>query len=105
LRIATRQVVVSANDLVHSLPDEKADPLDAALLKQEQVTAIRIAADRLSPRCRGLLGLLMGDDDLPYKEIAEQLNMPIGSIGPTRGRCLDHLRDILAEMEAPVGSS
>jgi len=45
----------------------------------------------------------MGDDDLPYKEIAEQLSMPIGSIGPTRGRCLDHLRQILADMEAPVG--
>jgi RNA polymerase sigma factor (sigma-70 family) len=105
LRIATRQVVVSANDLVHSLPDDKADLLDAALLRQEQVSAIRLAAERLSPRCRGLLGLLMGDDDLPYKEIAEQLSMPIGSIGPTRGRCLDHLREILAEMEAPVGSA
>jgi DNA-directed RNA polymerase specialized sigma24 family protein len=41
----------------------------------------------------------MGDDDLPYKAIAEQLSMPIGSIGPTRGRCLDHLRQILAEMQ------
>ena len=103
LRIATRQVVVSANDLVYSMADDKADPLDAALLRGEQVRAIRMASEQLSPRCRHLLGLLMGDDDLPYKEIAEQLSMPIGSIGPTRGRCLDHLRDILAEMEAPVG--
>lgn len=105
LRIATRQVVVSANDLVYSLPDDKADPLDAGLLRQEQVRAIRMAAEQLSPRCRNLLGLLMGDDDLPYKQIAEQLDMPIGSIGPTRGRCLEHLRDLLAEMEAPVGSA
>ena len=103
LRIATRQVVVSANDLVYSMADDKADPLDAALLRGEQARAIRMAAEQLSPRCRRLLGLLMGDDDLPYKEIAEQLSMPIGSIGPTRGRCLDHLREILAEMEAPVG--
>jgi RNA polymerase sigma factor (sigma-70 family) len=105
LRIATRQVVISANDLVYSLPDDKADPLDAGLLRQEQVSAIRMAAEQLSPRCRSLLGLLMGDDDLPYKEIAEQLRMPIGSIGPTRGRCLEHLRDLLADMEAPVGSA
>jgi RNA polymerase sigma factor (sigma-70 family) len=105
LRIATRQVAVSANDLVYSLPDDKADPLDAGLLRQEQVRAIRMAAEQLSPRCRSLLGLLMGDDDLPYKEIAEQLSMPIGSIGPTRGRCLEHLRDLLAEMKAPVGSA
>ena len=102
LRIATRQVVVSANDLVYFIADDKADPLDAALLRGEQEIAIRKAAEQLSPRCQRLLGLLMGDDDLPYKEIAEQLNMPIGSIGPTRGRCLDHLREILAEMEAPI---
>ena len=92
LRIATRQVVVSANELVYFIADDKADPLDAALLREEQERAIRMAAEQLSPRCQRLLGLLMGDDDLPYKEIAEQLSMPIGSIGPTRGRCLDHLR-------------
>jgi len=103
LRIATRQVVVSANDLVYFIADDKADPLDAGLLRGEQERAIRMAAEQLSPRCQRLLGLLMGDDELPYKEIAEQLRMPIGSIGPTRGRCLDHLRQILAEMEAPVG--
>lgn len=103
LRIATRQVAVSANDLVYFIADDKADPLDAGLLREEQERAIRMAAERLSPRCQRLLGLLMGDDDLPYKEIAQQLSMPIGSIGPTRGRCLDHLRQILAEMEAPVG--
>ena len=83
------------------MADDKADPLDAALLREEQERAIRMAAERLSPRCQRLLGLLMGDDDLPYKEIAEQLSMPIGSIGPTRGRCLEHLRQILAEMQAP----
>lgn len=105
LRIATRQVVVSATDAVYLMADDKADPLDAGLLREEQERAIRAAAERLSPRCQRLLGLLMGDDDLPYKEIAEQLSMPIGSIGPTRGRCLDHLREILSEMEAPVQGS
>jgi RNA polymerase sigma factor (sigma-70 family) len=99
LRIATRQTAVSATDVLYLMADEKADPLDAALLKDEQAHMIRAAAERLSPRCQRLLGVLMGDDDLPYKEIAEQLRMPIGSIGPTRGRCLDHLRQILAEMQ------
>ena len=54
-------------------------------LRDEQARAIRMAAERLSPRCQRLLGVLMGDDELPYKTIAEQLSMPIGSIGPTRG--------------------
>ena len=99
LRIATRHTAVSATDAVYLVADDEADPLDAALLRDEQARAIRLAAERLPPRCQRLLGVLMGDDDLPYKTIAEQLSMPIGSIGPTRGRCLEHLRRILAELE------
>ena len=103
LKIATRRAPVSATDAVYLIADDKADPPDAGLLKEEQVRSIRIAADRLPLRCQRLLGLLMGDDDLPYKEIGELLSMPIGSIGPTRGRCLEHLRQMLAEMElSPV---
>ena len=70
-----------------------------ALLKEEQARMVRVAAERLSPRCQRLLGVLMSDDDLPYKTIAEQLSMPIGSIGPTRGRCLEHLRAIMTDLE------
>jgi RNA polymerase sigma factor (sigma-70 family) len=99
LRIATRQAPIPATDAVYLIADDKADPLDAGLLREEQVRALRMAAERLPQRCQRLLGLLMGDDDLPYKEIGELLNMPIGSIGPTRGRCLEQLRQILAEME------
>jgi RNA polymerase sigma factor (sigma-70 family) len=100
LRIATRRAVVSPSEAVHLVADHEADPLDAALLREEQTHAIRLAAARLSPHCQRLLGVLMSDDDLPYKTIAKQLNMPIGSIGPTRGRCLEHLRQILADMES-----
>ncbi len=99
LRIATRRVVLSVTDAVHLMADDDLDPLDAGLLRNEQLTMIRMATQRLAPSCQRLLGLLMGDDDLPYKEIAEQLSMPIGSIGPTRGRCLERLRQILAETE------
>jgi RNA polymerase sigma factor (sigma-70 family) len=99
LRIATRRAVVSDTDAMYLLADDELDPLDHELLKEEQVRAIRQAADRLPPRCQRLLGLLMGDNDLPYAEIAEQLSMPIGSIGPTRGRCLEHLRQLLEEVE------
>lgn len=103
LRIATRRAVVSSIEEM-DLVDDQSPPPDAALLQEEQVRAIRVAAERLSPRHQRLLGLLMGDDDLPYKEIAEQLNMPIGSIGPTRGRCLEQLRQILEEMQLAPAS-
>ena len=99
VRIATRRAMVSGSDAVYFMADEDADPLDAGLLRDEQVRAIRMAAERLSPRCRRLLGLLMGDHELPYKMIAEQLSMPIGSIGPTRGRCLEHLRQLMVQVD------
>jgi len=105
LRIATRRTAGSLSETVHLIPDDTLDPLDFGLLRDEQLAVIRLATQRLAPHCRRLLGLLMGDDDLPYKEIAEQLSMPIGSIGPTRGRCLEHLRQILAETEVAQTSA
>ena len=99
LRIATRRATVSATEEIYLIADDEADPLDSGLLREEQVRAIKLAADRLPPRCQRLLGLLMADSELPYKEIAEQLNMPIGSIGPTRGRCLEHLRQLMEDFE------
>jgi DNA-directed RNA polymerase specialized sigma24 family protein len=35
--------------------------------------------------------LLGGDEPLSYAELAEVLDMPVGSIGPTRARCLEQL--------------
>jgi RNA polymerase sigma factor (sigma-70 family) len=105
LRIAGRRIVVSDTDAMYLRADDELDPLDHGLLKEEQIRAIRLAADRLPPRCQRLLGLLMSDQDLPYTEIAEQLNMPIGSIGPTRGRCLEHLRQLMEDLELSHSSA
>jgi DNA-directed RNA polymerase specialized sigma24 family protein len=32
-----------------------------------------------------------------YKDLSQLLQMPVGSIGPTRARCLEHLRKLIAE--------
>ena len=50
------------------------------------------AFSRLSEPCQRLLRLLMTDPPLPYELISEQLCIAVGSIGPTRGRCLAKLR-------------
>ena len=52
--------------------------------------SLRTAFSKLSERCQLLLRLLLFDT--PYEEISERAEMPIGSIGPTRQRCLDKLR-------------
>jgi DNA-directed RNA polymerase specialized sigma24 family protein len=51
----------------------------------------------LSERCRRLLRVIAFDERPDYGRLALELNMPVGSIGPTRGRCLKKLRDLMEE--------
>ena len=61
------------------------------LLEEEQL--VRDALARISERCRELLTLLYFRAPTPsYDEVADAMGMPRGSLGPTRGRCLDKLR-------------
>lgn len=53
------------------------------------------AVDALSDRCRRLLRVVAFEDRPDYAGLAKDLAMPIGSIGPTRGRCLAKLRETL----------
>jgi hypothetical protein len=50
----------------------------------------------LPQRWQRLLELLMSDPPASYAEISDELGLPIGSIGPTRGRCLARLRVLLS---------
>ncbi len=54
------------------------------------------AFDRLRPSDQMLLRLLVDGSETGYREISTKLQMPIGSIGPTRARALDRLRRELA---------
>jgi RNA polymerase sigma factor (sigma-70 family) len=81
------------------LPPEHQMPLDPddASVEEELIVAERNAALRaafagLPSRCRELLSLLMSDPPPGYAPISAKLGIPVGSIGPTRARCLDRLR-------------
>lgn len=50
---------------------------------------------QLSERCQALLRVVAFADRPDYASVAESLGMPVGSIGPTRGRCLAKLREQL----------
>ena len=72
------------------------DP-DAAMIEQEIIVAERDAALRaafaeLPPGCHELLSMLMSDPPCAYADISATLGIPVGSIGPTRARCLNRLR-------------
>jgi RNA polymerase sigma factor (sigma-70 family) len=58
----------------------------------ERRAALRAAFAQLPDHCRRLLRMLMDDPPPSYAEIAARLDVPIGGIGPTRGRCLAKLR-------------
>ncbi|MQA87860.1 MAG: sigma-70 family RNA polymerase sigma factor [Streptosporangiales bacterium] len=71
--------------------------VDAELLRDETTKEVREAFRELPERHQRMLSLLMTEPQLSYKEIASRLGMPVGSIGPTRGRCLEKLRNLLGE--------
>ena len=94
--LAARKRVVLATDhevitdVVASGPE-----VDERILADERDQVVRDALSRLPNRWQRLLELLMADPPASYAEISNQLDLPIGSIGPTRGRCLAQLRVLL----------
>ncbi len=71
------------------------DP-SADLVREERSRSLVSAFRELSAQCQQLLRLLAADPPLEYADIAEIIERPVGSIGPTRGRCLEQLRRRLA---------
>ena len=80
-------------DTVLDRPDD-GPPVDSALLQDERNRALWEAFARLNEKCRQLLRVAVTHPQA-YDEISEALGMPIGSIGPTRRRCLTQLRALL----------
>lgn len=71
-------------------------PAHTALLTERQSKLWQHVGE-LSDRCRHLLQVIAFADKPDYAAIAEALKMPVGSIGPTRGRCLATLRSALSD--------
>jgi len=67
------------------------------LQEAQELHRLRLALDRLDERCRELLLLIFRDEDerVGYDEVSRRLGLPIGSIGPTRSRCLGKLRKLI----------
>lgn len=91
--------------------DDDAELADTAMDGPES-TALASADGRvlwrhiesLSARCRSLLRIVAFSDRPDYAAIAQALGMPVGSIGPTRGRCLAKLR-LLLDADPQWGTS
>jgi len=106
--VARRHTWRAFGRLSRELPGEKEDIAESAALlgrqspdpvgRWELLQTVHDALNRLGRRCRQLLLALYFDpQQLSYTEIAGHLNMPVGSIGPTRARCLAKLKALLEE--------
>lgn len=86
---------VLADDAVAGTVDPTPGPEDRAV-GHDVRTALRSALAGLPPGRRRLLTALFDGDRRPYVVIARELDIPVGSIGPTRARSLAELRRVLA---------
>jgi len=73
-------------------PDTPDSMIEQEIIKAERDAALCAAFAELPPVCHELLSMLIGDPVPAYAEVSVRLGMAIGSIGPTRARCLERLR-------------
>ncbi len=77
-------------------PTDPAENVETVRIQTQAEQNVREAVEQLQERCRKLLELLYFDPKDPsYESIAQTMQMPVASIGPTRARCLDKLRMVL----------
>jgi RNA polymerase sigma factor (sigma-70 family) len=88
-----RELATDDDVLGAALPD--VDGPENAVVLNDEATRLRLCLSRLEQRCQSLLRMLAAGPRPEYSEISTTLDMPVGSIGPTRARCLDKLRNEL----------
>ena len=87
---ATRERPVEDQMLAHGLPDHESPEHQVVL--DDEAALVRACLDKLPERCQKLLRIVAAGPRPNYTDVASTLGMPVGSIGPTRGRCLEKLR-------------
>jgi RNA polymerase sigma factor (sigma-70 family) len=94
VRELSRRQAPDAAAQLESVPDPDPGPGER-LLTDERDRVLWQHVQRLPERCRKLLRIVAHVSRPDYGTVAEALGMPVGSIGPTRGRCLAKLREML----------
>jgi RNA polymerase sigma factor (sigma-70 family) len=87
---AGRSTAVDDESLEWHLPQQGSAESEVVLSDEQH--RLWDSLGHLSDRCQRLLRIVALEPRPDYARIAGELKMPVGSIGPTRGRCLDKLR-------------
>jgi RNA polymerase sigma factor (sigma-70 family) len=99
LKSLQRRVREVPSDDIDRGQDECACPV-AAAVQSERTRALRVAVGRLPRGQRRLFGAMLATPDPSYEQLSAALGIPVGSIGPTRRRALDALRQDEALLRA-----
>ena len=92
-RSARRATPVPDEALHAVLPD--AEPAEALAVRDDEASRLWGAVASVDERCRRLLRVVAFMDRPDYRSLSRELDMPVGSIGPTRARCLAKVRSAL----------
>jgi DNA-directed RNA polymerase specialized sigma24 family protein len=89
-----KSVVLAREDDLFDRPAVREPEIDEALHAAERQGSAR-GDEPSASRWQDLMEMLMSDPQTSYAEISDELGLPVGSIGPARGRCLAQLRVLL----------
>lgn len=105
LRVSKARDRDIATDFEYDVPDDISPSLDEMLIDDEENRSVVRAFATLDAVCQQLLRLMMIEPALSYEEISETTGRPIGSLGPTRARCLDKLKSAISRISSTHGDS
>lgn len=98
IRVLRGQRRQQPSEVVLDAADRSSPLTDEMLLDDETSREVFAAFQHLSPACQQLLRLLTAEPRLDYAAIGQVIGRPVGSIGPTRGRCIANLRRLLERL-------
>lgn len=104
LRVAKARDKAVVTDFEYDLED-RSPSLDEMLIDEEENREVVRAFSTLDDMCRQLLRLMMIEPALSYEEISDATGRPIGSLGPTRARCLDKLKGAISRIRSGASDS
>jgi len=88
--------VLSVTDDVLEFVSDDAESAETDAVRSDEHGRLWEAVMTLTERCQRLLRVIAFEERPDYARLSRELDIPVGSIGPTRGRCLDKLRGALA---------
>ena len=83
---------------------DSGDAVGEDLERIERQHQVRTALAGASERCKRLIEALYYEDPTPsYAELSQRLGVPVGSLGPTRARCMERLKDHFEDVQGDSG--